>query len=639
MIVVFVCMFSLLQKANRFHHTVSFFSGIINQSSSLRSPSNSLKLIHAQLVKFGLNLSNIYLGNRCIDLYFKSGSPKDALTMFDDMTSKNIVSWNLYLKVLVKCSDMATARRVFDEMPERDAVSWNTVISGYVSSGFCGSAWEVFLEMRESGVGPTEFTFSMLLCCVKCRDHGKEMHCRIVKNGGCYSNLVVGNSLIDMYGKLGLVEYSLAVFFSMEKVDVISWNAMISGCCKSGYERFALHQFYEMRSSGFEVDEYTVSSLLTACSNLRNLEKGKQMFCFSTKMGFLGNAVVCSAAIDLFSKCNRLGSALRVFKESYVFDSAVCNAMIACYATHDLVEDAFGLFVCSLRESIRPTEFTLSSVLHSAAAFVPVEQGSQLHSLVIKTGFEADAIVASSLVQMYNKYGLVEFALKIFSKMTSRDLIVWNTMILGLADNGKLFEAIELFDKLLESGLHPDQITYSGVLSACSYGGLLEEGMVIFSSIRVVPMNEHYTCVVNTMIRTGMINEVINFLQSLQWEPDSRIWESLLHACGDYENLDLMESIADRLMEFEPHSSLPYLIYLANTYEQRGRWESVVRLRRKMEKVTRKEVADISWIGIKGHTYSFEAYPTFHHGRENVCSILGFLKQDMATGDDSVLIN
>ncbi|KAG6383960.1 hypothetical protein SASPL_156252 [Salvia splendens] len=411
--------------------------------------------------KIGLNFSNVYLGNRCVDLYFKSGSPKDAVKVFDDMSSKNIFSWNLYLKVLVKCSDMATARRVFDEMPERDAVSWNTVISGYVSSGFRDSAWEVFVEMRERGVGSTEFTFSLLLCCVKCRDHAKEMHCRIVKKDGCYSNLVVGNSLIDMYGKLGLVDYTLAVFLSMERVDVISWNAMISGCCTSGYERFAFHQFWVMRSSGFEVDEYMVSAVLTACSNLRNLEK----------------------AIDLFSKCNRLGSALRVFKESYMFDSAVYNAMIAFHASHNMEENAFDHFVYSLRESIRPTEFTLSSVLHSAAVFVPVEQGSLLHSLVIKTGFEAEAIVVSSLVQMYNKYGLVEYALKIFSKMASRDLIVWNTMILGLADNGKLFESIELFEKLLESGLHPDQITYSAVLSACSYGGLLEEGMAVFSSM------------------------------------------------------------------------------------------------------------------------------------------------------------
>lgn len=633
MIVVFVCMFGVLQRANKFLHTVSFYSGLIDQCSSLRKPSNSLKLIHAHLVKFGLN-SNSYLGNRCIDLYVESRSPKEALKLFDDMPSKNIFSWNLYLKVLVKCLDMVTARRVFDEMPERDTVSWNTIISGYVSSGFSDRAWEIFLGMKDYGVRPSEFTFSIMLCCVKSIGHAKEMHGCILRNGEYYSNLVVGNSLIDMYGRLGLVKYSLAVFLSMEKVDVISWNSMISGCCRSGWEHFSLHLFYVMRSDGFKVDAYTVSSVLTACSNLRNLDKGKKIFCLSVKMGFLGNTVVSSAAIDLFSKCNRLESAICVFKESYAFDSAICNSMIACYASHNLEGNALELFVFSLRENIRPTEFTLSSVLYSAAAFVPVEQGTQLHSLVIKTGFEVDAIAASSLVQMYNKYGLVAFSLEIFSNMVCRDLTAWNMMILGLTDNGKLLEAIDLFKKLLQSGLHPDQITYSGVLLACSYGNFLDEAMTIFSSMQQhgpVPRNEHHTSVVDMMIRAGRINEAIGFLHTFRCEPHALIWESLLHASGDYENLELIESIADSLMDSEPHSSVPYLIYLSKTYEQRGRWESLVRVRRKMEKITRKKVVDISWIGIKGHTFSFEANQMIHYGWENMYSILGFLMQDMRT--------
>lgn len=629
-------MFGVLQKANRFLHTVSFFSDIIDQCFSLINPSNSLKLIHAQLIKHGLS-SNIFLGNRCIDLYLKSGSVTDALKVFHEMPSKNIVSWNLYLKVLVKCFDMVAARRVFDEMPERDAVSWNTIVSGYISSGFLDSAWEIFLEMRDYGVRPSEYTFSMLLCCVKCGNYAKEMHGCIMRNGGFYSNLVVGNSLIDLYGKLGLVDYSLAVFLSMEKVDIISWNSMISGCCKSGYEQFALHKFCLMGSSGFKVDEYTVSVVLTACTNLRNLEKGKQMFCLSIKLGFLWNTVVSSAAIDLFSKCNRLESAICVFKESYVFDSAICNSMIACYASHNLEENALELFVISLRENIRPTEFTLSSILYSAAVFVPMEQGGQLHSLVIKTGFELDSIVASSLVQMYSKYGLIESALKVFANMVFRDLIAWNTMILALTDNGKLVEAIGLFKKLLQSGLSPDQITFSGVLLACSYGELLEEGMAIFSSMQkqhgVDPINEHYTSVADMMIRAGRIDEAIDLLHALRREPHALIWESLLRACGDYENLELIESVAERLMELEPHSSLPYLI-LAKSYEQRGRWESLVRVRKKMKKMTRKEVVDCSWIGIKGHTFSFEANQMIHYGGKNDYSILGLLMQEMWDEND-----
>ncbi|KAL9144637.1 hypothetical protein ABFS82_14G308900 [Erythranthe guttata] len=625
-------MFRILRRANRFLHTISFFSGLIDQCFTLTNSSNSLRLIHAQLIKLGF-ISNTFLGNRCIDLYLKSGSSNDALKFFRDIPSKNIVSWNLYLKVYVKKLDIQTARQVFDEMLERDAVSWNTIISGYISSGFPDSAWEMFLDMQNHCVRPSEFTFSMMLCCVSCGNYAKEMHGCIMRNGGSYSNLVLGNALIDVYGKLGLVDYSLAVFSSMEKVDVVSWNSMISGCCKSGYERLALQIYGLMGSSGFKVDEYTVSALLTACSNLRNLEKGKQIFCLCIKLGFLCNTVVSSAAIDLFSKCNRIESAVCVFEESFVFDSTICNSMIACYANHNLEEKAMELFICSFRDNIRPTNFTLSSVLYSAGVFVPMDQGSQLHSLLVKTGFELDAIVASSLVQMYSNYGLIAFASKIFSDMVFRDLIAYNTMIHALTHHGKPVEAIRLFKELLRSNLRPDRITFAGVLSACSYGGFLDEGIAIFSSMEnqhgINPMNDHYAPVVDMLIRAGRIDEAIGLLHTMPYEPHALIWESILRACGDCGNPNLIEGIADRLMELEPNSSLAYSI-LTNIYEQSGRWESLVRVMKKMRRVMKtKEVVDCSWIGIKGRTFSFEANQMNHYGGENVHSVLGLLMQEI----------
>ncbi|KAL7086165.1 hypothetical protein ACP275_14G322700 [Erythranthe tilingii] len=625
-------MFRILQRANRFLHTISFFSGLIDQCFTLTNSSNSLKLIHAQLTKLGF-ISNTFLGNRCIDLYLKSGSSNDALKFFHDIPSKNIVSWNLYLKVYVKNLDIQTARQVFDEMLERDVVSWNTIISGYITSGFPDSAWEMFLDMQNHCVRPSEFTFSMILCCVSCGNYAKEMHGCIMRNGGSYSNLVLGNALIDVYGKLGLVDYSLAVFSSMEKVDVVSWNSMISGCCKSGYERLALQIFELMGSSGLKVDEYTVSALLTACSNLRNLEKGKQIFCLCIKLGFLRNTVVSSAAIDLFSKCNKMESAICVFEESFVFDSAICNSMIACYASHNLEEKALELFICSFRDSIRPTNFTLSCVLYSAGAFVPVDQGSQLHSLLVKTGFELDAIVASSLVQMYSNYGLIDLASKIFSDMVFRDLIAYNTMIRALTHHGKPVEAICLFKELLRSNLRPDRITFAGVLSACSYGGFLDEGIAIFSSMEnqhgINPMNDHYAPFVDMLIRASRIDEAIGLLHTMPYEPHALIWESILRVCGDCGNPNLIEGIAERLMELEPNSSLAYSI-LTNIYEQSGRWESLVRVMKKMRRVMKtKEVVDCSWIGIKGRTFSFEANQMNHYGGENVHSVTGLLMQEI----------
>ncbi|KAL2519964.1 Tetratricopeptide repeat (TPR)-like superfamily protein [Forsythia ovata] len=551
---------------------------------------------------------------------------------FHELTDQNVFSWNLYLKVFVKCFNMQKARQVFDEMPERDVVSWNSMISGYVSGGFFENAWETFLEMQHIGVKPSGFTFSILISCVKCADYGKQMHGNMTRNGFDYSNLVVGNSLIDMYGKLGLVDYAVGVFFTMPKVDVISWNSLISGCCKSGYEKLALSQFCSMRGRGLRPDEYTVSAVLTVCSNLRNLEVGKKILCLCMKMGFLRNTIVSSAAIDLLSKCNRMEDAICLFDESNIFDSALSNSMIACYARHGLEENALEVFVLALRENIRPTEFTLSCVLGSAAVFLPWEQGSQVHALVVKSGFETDDVVASSLVEMYSKYGLIDSALNIFSKMGTRDLISWNTMIIGLAYNGKAVESLCLFEELLESGLHPDHITLAGALLACSYGGLPEEGMAIFSSMEkeygITPRNEHYACVVDMISRAGNIEDAMLILETMPHKPSALLWESVLRACGDLENLELIERITKRMIDLELQSSLPYLV-LAHTYEQRGKWESLVRVRKVMEKMSTKKVASCSWIGLKDHVYAFEANQMIHHGGKDVYLILRLLMEEV----------
>jgi hypothetical protein len=68
--------------------------------------------------------------------------------------------------------------------------------------------------------------------------------------------------------------------------------------------------------------------------------------------------------------------------------------MISSYVYCGLREDGLRLFVLTLREDIRPTEFTLSSVLHSIS-FLQLEQGTQVHSLAVKSGLELDAIVTS----------------------------------------------------------------------------------------------------------------------------------------------------------------------------------------------------------------------------------------------------
>ncbi|CAN1234659.1 Pentatricopeptide repeat-containing protein At1g43980, mitochondrial [Linum perenne] len=500
-------MYPLVKHNHRiFKPSLAYSVRLIDQCFSLKSWKN-VTALHAQLIKVGFNRYT-FLGNRCVDLYCRYGSSAfDAVKVFDEITFKNVISWNICLKGLVSFGHTEKACEVFDEMPERDVVSWNSVIVGHTSCGHVDRALEKFRKMQISGVRPSEYTYSILMSVVSTARHVKELHGSSIRRGLTTSNVVVGNSLIDLYGILGLPYYAL--------------------------------------------------------------------------------------------------------------------------------KEALRLFVLTLREDIRPTEFTFSSMLSSVYSF-PSDQGTQIHSLVVKLGYESDAIVASSLVDMYSKYGLVDYAMEIFLTMTTRDLTCWNTLIMGLTHNSKVQEAVQTFEQLLRSGPPPDRITFFAVLLACTKGGFIDEGISLFSSMvadyGITPGNEHFSCLVNLLCQAGRLDEAVRVIKQMPYEPGSLVWESLLYACSLHlSDPNLLEGLAVWLMDIIPEPSLPYLL-LARIYEKQGRWESLLRLKNIM-KGRVKEVVGFSWIGIKNRVYLFDGNELEQHGGTDVYSSLSLLSWEMEDKD------
>ncbi|KAK9065156.1 hypothetical protein SSX86_016539 [Deinandra increscens subsp. villosa] len=607
----------------------TLFSTLLNHCLSL----NSLKLIHAQIIKLGLYNTNTFLANRCLDLYSKFGTIKEAILAFDDIRHKNIFSWNIYMRVFVDFGDIKSARQVFDEMPERDVVSWNSIIAGYSSSGFGNHALDVFTRMLTSGITPSTHTYSIVLSFVQSVCHGMEIHCSLITKGAALSSIIVGNSLIDMYCKHGLLDYAFGVFLDMEEIDVISWNSLIAGCSKYGHKDMAYNQFCIMRTSNYSPDAYTISSVLTACWGIQDLAKGKLIFGLTIKSGFLSNIIVSSAAINMFSKCESIKDSISVFNELDIWDSAVCNSMISSFTNHQLEENAIRLFVLSLNKNIKPTEFTLSCLLSCASLFLPAVQGTELHCLVVKLGFEHDPIVSSSLIEMYSKCGLSNSAKVIFDHMDIKDLVSWNSMILGFAYNGKTEESLQLFGELLKTGPPPDEVTLTGILLACNHGRLIDKGLSFLHLMEtrygVKPTDAHLTSIVEMMIRGGEVNEAMKMVSPMENGINGYICKLILSSDVMLQgDLELTERVAERLVELEPNSLLPYTV-LVKAYETRGRWDSVVRVKRVMKDRNVRKVVGCSWIGVVDGLFVFKENEVVHHGGEGVYSTLRLLMQDI----------
>ncbi|KAE8661773.1 hypothetical protein F3Y22_tig00113724pilonHSYRG00271 [Hibiscus syriacus] len=207
-----------------------------------------------------------------------------------------------------------------------------------------------------------------------------------------------------MYSKCGSLEDSLKVSQSMLVHDNISWASMIVGFTEHGYAE-AVQMFKEMKSEGIRPDKITLSAILSACSSLYSLRKGKEIHGYAICAGLGNEELVCSTLIAVYSKWRALRLARKVFDMFVPKDLVSYLSLISGYAQSGLVQEAVLLFCAMMKSNLAVNSYTLSPAF-GACAF-PNESGigAQLHALSVKVGLVSEVSVGSSLVKMYSECG------------------------------------------------------------------------------------------------------------------------------------------------------------------------------------------------------------------------------------------
>jgi pentatricopeptide repeat protein len=179
-------------------------------------------------------------------------------------------------------------------------------------------------------------------------------------------------------------------------------------------------------------------------------------------------------------------------------------------------------------------------VVDACGELALLKQGMMVHA-VINGGFEADDVVRNSLLDMYAKCGCVDSAELVFKVAPSHDAVLWTTMISAYGKFGRVLEAIHMFDRMAQLGIKQDGVAYLAVLSACSHGGLVREGWHYFklmsdgqSSIRMQP--EHYGCMADLLCRRGYLENALEFIENMLFDSSIASWSSLLNSSRIYGN-------------------------------------------------------------------------------------------------------
>jgi pentatricopeptide repeat protein len=402
--------------------------------------------IHELIIHRGYD-SDVFLGNSLIDMYAKCGSIEDA-------------------------------ERVFTSMVTRNVVSWNAIILGHVKCGQGQKALELSHQMQFEGLQPDHLTYVGLLnacASVVGLDEGRHVHEQIIQSH-YETNILVGNSLVDMYAKCGSIEDAQSVFNNMTMRNVVSWTNMIWGRVKCGHGQKALELSQQMQSEGVQPDHVTFVGLLSACASVGAFEEGKKIHKQIIQNGCESDVFVGSSLVDMYAKCGSLQDAQSVFDRMATRNVVSWTALISGYVKCGQGQKALELSRQMQHEGVQPDSVTFVGVLNACASVGSLDEGRHAHNQIIQSGYDVDILVANGLVEMYAKCGSMEEAQRIFNNMTTHDVVAWNAMILGHVKCGQGQKALEFWQQMQHEGVQPAPVTYMGVLNACASVASVKEG-------------------------------------------------------------------------------------------------------------------------------------------------------------------
>ncbi|KAL5558623.1 hypothetical protein UlMin_034834 [Ulmus minor] len=476
--------------------------------------------------------------------------------------------------------------------------AYNALLKAFAQNNDWRSTISYFNYQLElpNAPNPDEYTFtSVIKACagLSLAVEGRKFHCLVTKYG-CESNVFVRNSLVDFYFKVGFFGIAQKLFDEMVVRDVVSWNTLVSGYCLSG-----------------------------------QVEKAKSVFDDMVEK----TLVSWSTMISGYAKVGCLEEARRLFEEMPERNVVSWNAMIAGYAQNEKYADAIEVFRQMQEEGgLVPNDVTLVSVLSACAHLGALDLGKWIDRFITRKGMELGLFLGNALADMYAKCGCIREAKRVFEKMQERDVISWSIIITGLAMHGLTNETFGCFNKMVESGMKPNDITFMGLLTACTHAGLVDKGLWYFAMMDkaygIVPKIEHYGCVVDLLSRAGRLDQAEELINSMPMKPNVIVWGALLGGCRIYKDAERGERVVHRILELESDHSGSH-VYLANIYASMGRLDDAAKYRSKMRDNGVMKIPGCSWIEVDNTVHEFFMGDLSHPQSDKIYSMIRELRWKM----------
>lgn len=489
--------------------------------------------------------------------------------------------------------------------PLHDKRSCNKIIKEQLLNGYPRQTIITYLNMQQTGFTADNFTFPILLKAVGSLsfcDTGSALHGQTIKTG-YLDHVFVQTALLNMYSSICCINNARKVFEKMSVKDLVAWNSMLDAYVSCDQMDNAIALFGSMPSKdllsfNIMISGYASGGKITCAKRVFDMVPGKDIVSWNSMIMACANAGDMKEARNLFVK----------MPERNII---TWNTMINGYLHSKLYIEAVELFNEMKAGNLEPDYLTVTGVLSACAHLGSLETGREVHLYAQNHGLISSTHVTTSLIDMYAKCGSLQCALKVYYKSLWKDIFCWNAMICGLALHGFGYAALELFDKMKDTSIKPDDITFIGLLSACSHSGLVQEGCLLFDHMEkefgISPKLEHYGCIIDLLGRARFLDSAIQVMESMPFKPGESIFGALLNACVVHRDLENGKKVAKLMSARDCCMSDGEFMMLANLYASCSQWEEANKWRDLMNNAGIVKTAGCSVIEVNGRYFKFLA--------------------------------
>ncbi|XP_073525828.1 uncharacterized protein [Phyllobates terribilis] len=315
-----------------------------------------------------------------------------------------------------------------------------------------------------------------------------------------------------------------------------------------------------LNGSSFELNYRQICNLLLSFTRSRSLPQGLQIHTHIIKSGLDTIPLLVHHLLNFYSKCQQPLSSRLVFEESPVKSATTWSSIISAFTQNELPDLGFAYFRRMLEIGVRPDDHIFPSATKACAIMSRLDLGRSIHTFALKTGYDLDVFVGSSMVDMYSKCAEIRDARKLFDEMPDRNVVSWTGMIYGYAQLGESEEALGLFKQALHERLDVNDFTFSSIIHVCGNSTHLELGKQIHGLCLKTSYDS--SCFVGSSLislysKCGIIESAYRAFNEATKTKNLGMWNSMIIACAQHGHTKRVLSL---LSEMEAAKTNPNFI-------------------------------------------------------------------------------